>query len=303
MDCCKFLLVISLHSFLISHAFSQSVIQIFPGRIEFAGDRKIRAGDELYCDSWRFSVETNDAGEWDSVPSRCVEFVQKYMTGEHYLSDSEIVSGYSLKHAKSANVSAGDGKDAWVFDIDETLLSNLPYYAAHGFGWPLRTQLKHMQLKWPKHDKLESDFRSHLLGLSCFEFRSEIFNEDAFDEWVDLAKAPALPASLNFYKELKQLGFKIFLLTGRNEFQRNTTEKNLLFAGYSDWKKLFLRGPSDQGKPATVYKSEKRLELVNEGYRIHGSSGDQWSDLLGFAKAERSFKLPNPMYKTKCMYQ
>ncbi|KDO55859.1 hypothetical protein CISIN_1g024820mg [Citrus sinensis] len=259
MDCCKFLLVISLHSFLISHAFSQSVIQIFPGRIEFAGDRKIRAGDELYCDSWRFSVETNDAGEWDSVPSRCVEFVQKYMTGEHYLSDSEIVSGYSLKHAKSANVSAGDGKDAWVFDIDETLLSNLPYYAAHGFG-------------------------------------SEIFNEDAFDEWVDLAKAPALPASLTFYKELKQLGFKIFLLTGRNEFQRNTTEKNLLFAGYSDWKKLFLRGPSDQGKPATVYKSEKRLELVNEGYRIHGSSGDQWSDLLGFAKAERSFKLPNPMY-------
>lgn len=135
MDCRKFLLAISLHSFLISHAFSQSVIQIFPGRIEFAGDRKIRAGDELYCDSWRFSVETNDAGEWDSVPSRCVEFVQKYMTGEHYLSDSEIVSGYSLKHAKSVNVSAGDGKDAWVFDIDETLLSNLPYYAAHGFGY------------------------------------------------------------------------------------------------------------------------------------------------------------------------
>lgn len=30
------------------------------------------------------------------------------------------------------------------------------------FRWPLRTQLKHMQLKWPKHDKLESDFRSHV---------------------------------------------------------------------------------------------------------------------------------------------
>ncbi|KAH9762695.1 acid phosphatase-like protein [Citrus sinensis] len=313
MDCCKFLLVISLHSFLISHAFSQSVIQIFPGRIEFAGDRKIRAGDELYCDSWRFSVETNDAGEWDSVPSRCVEFVQKYMTGEHYLSDSEIVSGYSLKHAKSANVSAGDGKDAWVFDIDETLLSNLPYYAAHGFGYfvffsePLDwislfvgsygvVILPQALGSGPGFGAQQTLCGAPNQQSGAVRHRSEIFNEDAFDEWVDLAKAPALPASLNFYKELKQLGFKIFLLTGRNEFQRNTTEKNLLFAGYSDWKKLFLRGPSDQGKPATVYKSEKRLELVNEGYRIHGSSGDQWSDLLGFAKAERSFKLPNPMY-------
>jgi hypothetical protein len=26
-------------------------------------------------------------------------------------------------------------KEAWVFDIDETSLSNLPYYATHGFGY------------------------------------------------------------------------------------------------------------------------------------------------------------------------
>ncbi|KAE8784465.1 chromatin assembly factor 1 subunit FSM [Hordeum vulgare] len=29
---------------------------------------------------------------------------------------------------------AGNGKEVWVFDIDETTLSNLPYYAKHGFG-------------------------------------------------------------------------------------------------------------------------------------------------------------------------
>jgi len=58
----------------------------------------------------------------------------------------------------------------------------------------------------------------------------------------------------------------------------------------------FNRGPSDQGKSATSYKSEKRQELVIEGYRIHGSSGDQWSDLWGYAVSTRSFKLPNPMY-------
>lgn len=61
--------------------------------------------------------------------------------------------------------------------------------------------------------------------------------------------------------------------------------------------KLFaLRGPDDEGKKATVYKSEKRAELVKRGYIIQGNSGDQWSDLMGFALAKRSFKLPNSMY-------
>lgn len=58
---------------------------------------------------------------------------------------------------------------------------------------------------------------------------------------MDLAEAPALPASLSLYKELKQLGFKIFLLTGRSEYQRNVTEKNLLYAGFTDWERLILR--------------------------------------------------------------
>ncbi|XP_031263087.1 acid phosphatase 1 [Pistacia vera] len=261
MDSRSFLLSISLILFIItltSHASAQSIIQIPSHKTQITGDRKIRVDDGMYCDSWRFSVETNDAGIWEYVPSRCAKYVQDYMTGDRYLSDSEVVSSYALNFAKNVNVS-DDGKDAWVFDIDETLLSNLPYYEKNGFG-------------------------------------SESFNEESFDMWVDLAEAPALPASLNFYKELKQLGFTIFLLTGRSEDQRNVTDKNLVFAGYSGWEKLFLRGLSDQGKPADLYKSEKRSELVKEGYKIHGSSGDQWSDLVGFAVAERSFKLPNPMY-------
>ncbi|PKI66096.1 hypothetical protein CRG98_013504 [Punica granatum] len=127
-------------------------------------------------------------------------------------------------------------------------------------------------------------------------FRLEEFDEKSFDAWVDLADAPALPASLSLYEELQQLGFKIFLLTGRSEHQRNVTETNLRRSGYSNWERLILRSASDQGKPATLYKSERRSELKYEGYRLHGSSGDQWSDLLGFAQAQRSFKLPNPMY-------
>jgi hypothetical protein len=71
--------------------------------------------------------------------------------------------------------------------------------------------------------------------------RLQEFNETSFDEWVDEAKAPALSSSLKLYNELLELGFHIILLTGRSEFQRNSTEANLLLAGYRSWEKLILR--------------------------------------------------------------
>lgn len=161
--------------------------------------------------------------------------------------------------------------------------------------------------------------------------RSEVFNEDSFDQYMLLAESPVLPASLSLYKELQRLGFTIFILTGRSEPFRNATEANLQSAGYSNWERLILRylitllslcfqilnifhlcskqfwflclmyvffnrGPSDKSKKAVEYKSEKRKELEDAGYRIRGNSGDQWSDLLGYAIGQRSFKLPNPMY-------
>lgn len=117
-----------LFSFLFSAAAApQSILQIWHGY------RKVGRDDGLYCESWRFSVETNDAGVWTQVPARCVGFVRDYMTGERYASDGGMVSNNSVTFAGGVGI-AGDGKDAWIFDIDETLLSNLPYYAAHGFG-------------------------------------------------------------------------------------------------------------------------------------------------------------------------
>ncbi|XP_027357411.1 acid phosphatase 1-like [Abrus precatorius] len=214
----------------ISSIYSESTLKL-PSEKDITG---------AYCDSWRLAVETNNAGAWGRVPASCVGFVKEYMYGDHYWRDIEVVGNFSSAFAKSVGLGE-DGRDAWVFDIDETLLSNLQYYADVDFG-------------------------------------------------------SALQASLKLYKELQELGFKIFLLTGRSEYQRNATEINLLLVGYRNWERLILRGSSDQGKPATSYKSEKRAELVNEGYRIHGSSGDQWSDLWGYAVASRSFKLPNPMY-------
>ncbi|RDX68281.1 Acid phosphatase 1, partial [Mucuna pruriens] len=247
MDSATWLLILVVVS-TIGQIYSKPVLRL-PSEKDISSD---------YCDSWRLAVETNNAGAWVHVPPACSGFVADYMTGGRYQRDCEVVANLSSAYAKSVKL-VGDGRDTWVFDIDETLLSNIPYYQDIGFGF-------------------------------------EIFNETAFDHWVHLAAAPALATSLDLYNELLELGFRIFILTGRNELQRNATEANLLFAGFRDWERLILRGSSDRGKPATSYKSERREELEREGYRIHGSSGDQWSDLWGFAVAARSFKLPNPMY-------
>lgn len=180
------------------------------------------------------------------------------MTGKAYAFDLEMVSREALAYAKSVTL-AGDGNDAWVFDIDETLLSNLPYYADHQYGL-------------------------------------EVFDHNEFDKWVEKALAPPIFSSLELYEEVLSLGFKVILLTGRSEAHRSITVDNLIRAGFHDWERLMLRGVNDRHKTATVYKSERRQELVEEGYRLHGNSGDQWSDLLGSSIAYRSFKLPNPMY-------
>jgi hypothetical protein len=36
--------------------------------------------------------------------------------------------------------------------------------------------------------------------------------------------------------------------------------------------------------------------LEEEGYRIIGNIGDQWSDILGTSTGSRTFKLPDPLY-------
>ncbi|OWM79434.1 acid phosphatase 1 [Punica granatum] len=212
----------------------------------------------LRCTSWRFAAETNNLSPWKTIPQECAEYVKVYMTGEGYSLDLQRVSEEAGFYAKSVELS-GDGKDAWIFDIDETLLSNLPYYA------------------------------NHLFGL-------EVFDHPEFDKWVERASAPAIPPSLRLYEQVLQLGFKVFLLTGRTEKHRGVTVENLINAGFQNWDKLILRSSEDYVKLATEYKSEKRDEMVKEGYRILGNSGDQWSDLLGSAMSARSFKLPNPMY-------
>ncbi|KAJ9692221.1 hypothetical protein PVL29_011339 [Vitis rotundifolia] len=63
-----------------------------------------------------------------------LDYVGHYMLGHQNRKDSRAVVYEALTYAQSLKL-AGDGKDIWVFDVDETSLSNLPYYAKHGFGY------------------------------------------------------------------------------------------------------------------------------------------------------------------------
>ncbi|XP_066376610.1 acid phosphatase 1-like [Miscanthus floridulus] len=214
---------------------------------------------DVRCASWRLAAEANNLAPWKAVPAECAQHVRDYVTGAAYRSDLELVARESAAYARAALPLGDDGRDAWVFDVDETLLSNLPYYAEHGYG-------------------------------------AELFDHHKFDEWVERGEAAAIPSSLRLYNEVRELGFKTFLLTGRSEGHRGVTVENLNKQGFHDWEKLILRAAGDRKKTATVYKSEKRKEMEEEGCRILGNSGDQWSDLLGSSMSARSFKLPNPMY-------
>uniref|UniRef100_A0ACD5ZPK7 Uncharacterized protein n=1 Tax=Avena sativa TaxID=4498 RepID=A0ACD5ZPK7_AVESA len=216
---------------------------------------------ELRCASWRMAGEANNLAPWTAVPDECAPHVRRYLTGPAYRSDLELVAREASAYARATAAEHGDSVaiDAWVFDVDETLLSNLPYYAQHGYGL-------------------------------------ELFDHREFDKWVERGEAPAIPSSLTLYKEVRDLGFKTFLLTGRSVGHEGVTGDNLRREGFHEWDKLILRAPADKKKTATDYKSEKRKEIEAEGYKILGNSGDQWSDLLGYSLSARSFKLPNPMY-------
>ncbi|KAL9668987.1 hypothetical protein QQ045_006528 [Rhodiola kirilowii] len=260
MDLLKFIIFLTLISIsradelFNSHLLPRPLIIELPETLTLVSDDEIK----LQCTSWRFAVEANNVSPWKTIPAECVDYVKEYLTGRGYVMDLERVSKEALLFARSVEVN-DDGKDVWIFDIDETLLSNLPYYTEHGYGL-------------------------------------EVFDNVQFDKWVEMGKAAALEASLRLYEEVSKSGFKVFLMTGRGERMRSVTVENLKDAGFQKWDRLILRGSDDHGKSATTYKSEKRSQITEEGYRIIGNSGDQWSDLLGIPMSVRSFKLPNPMY-------
>lgn len=214
------------------------------------------------CLSWRFGVETKNIRDLPTVPKVCQHYLADYMLGDQFLQDSKVVTEEAFKYAKTVKL-AGDGKDIWILDVDDSLITHVDFYAQNGFG-------------------------------------TEIFDVTALINYLAQGISPALPESLKLYRRLLRLGFKIVLLTGRMEPSRNLTESNLKNVGYHSWEKLILRETGEWNDTTQrAHKSAERRKLVESGYRIIGNMGDQWCDLLGDYPGHRTFKLPNPVFYTE----
>lgn len=135
----RFFVVFSLLSLAFSYETHNSHLLPRPLILEYQEniENQFKEFDEelkLQCTSWRFAVEANNLSPWKIIPQECADYVKDYIRGRAYTIDIQRVSKEAGIYAKSVELS-GDGKDVWVFDVDETLLSNLPYYAEHGYGY------------------------------------------------------------------------------------------------------------------------------------------------------------------------
>ena len=181
----------------------------------------------------------------------------EYSTSGDYQGDlaKSVSSAESYLRKRKAK---GGQNLAVIFDIDETVLSNLPHMKEMDWGY--------QPTQW--------------------------------NAWVETAQGPALDPVRDIYHTAIELELHIFFLTGRTEDDRAATVRNLRAQGMGSFEQLLLRpkrGTAPYEK-AVDYKSRTRKNLTANGYTIIASFGDQESDLEG-GYSERAFKLPNPFYR------
>jgi len=189
--------------------------------------------------------------------------VDQYIEGGQYEADfAKVVAGaraYLDERAKMAT------RPAIVLDIDETALSNWPAYKANG---------------WVRIVNGDCNLPAGPCGLRT---------------WQERAQLKALSPTLDLARQAKFLGVAVFFITGRPAHLRDATERNLREAGYQ-WDGLaLLPGEVSPAHVAADFKAPERKKIADQGYTILLSMGDQESDLVG-GFAERTFKLPNPVY-------
>jgi hypothetical protein len=128
------------------------------------------------------------------------------------------------------------------------------------------------------------------------------------DAWMMSPEAAlAIPGAVRLFNEAKSLGVAVFFITGRPgvpdysaevhaDDETAATARNLKVAGFDGFAGLMLRNGGENLMSTIEYKSGERQRVVDQGYRIVMSVGDQWSDLEGEPQAAVSVKLPNPFY-------
>jgi acid phosphatase len=191
--------------------------------------------------------------------------VEKYIDSGSYDRDvAKVVSAARIWLNKRVRTTT---KPAIVLDIDETSLSNWPAMRVNG---------------WVRIVNGPCDLENGPCGHRA---------------WQAMAKSKAIAPTLALAQLAHKLGVAIFFITGRPHRLREATERNLREQGY-DWTQLILEPEGATFPSAADFKVPERRKIAEHGYTILLNLGDQDSDLKG-GYAERSFKLPNPVYFAK----
>jgi predicted secreted acid phosphatase len=114
-------------------------------------------------------------------------------------------------------------------------------------------------------------------------------------EWNAEMKSPAFDQVKELYDFLIDKGARIIFLTGRNIPEYEVTYGNLIKEGYTNFDTLITQRKHEQEMNAQEFKSSKRKELVERGYDIIGTVGDQRSDIEG-PYSGIQVKIPNYLY-------
>src|SRR5262245_14101515 len=190
------------------------------------------------------------------------EGVERYISSGRYDADfARVVADATAYLEARAKVAA---RPAIVLDIDETSLSNWPAYKVNG---------------WVRIVNGDCDVERGPGGLRA---------------WQTSARDKALQPTLDLDRRAKSLGVAVFFITGRPSNLREPTEKNLREQGF-EWDEVILSPPDNNFRSAADFKAPERKKIADSGYTILFTMGDQQSDLDG-GYAERTFKLPNPVY-------
>lgn len=133
-------------------------------------------------------------------------------------------------------------------------------------------------------------------ALSTYEcMKAGAFADARRTACVLLGPHPAIAPTLRLFRFAQQRKVSIAFVTGRPEFIRTTTLAQLRVAGFRGRYELLMRPSEDERASVVPFKSSARKRLQRGGRKVAINVGDQASDLAG-GFAQRTFKLPNPMY-------
>jgi predicted secreted acid phosphatase len=155
-------------------------------------------------------------------------------------------------------------KPAIVLDIDETSLSNWPAYKVNS---------------WTRIVGGDCNLEQGPCGVRA---------------WQAMGQSKALAPTVTLVTRAKALGVAVFFISGRPHALQAATERNLREQGYT-FDEVIIYPEGATFASAVDFKAPERKKISERGFTILLSMGDQESDLKG-GYAERTFKLPNPVY-------